>query len=169
MMAMPRLLSRVLRDRRASALAEMALSAPLLIILMLGSFELGNYFMTEHKVVKAVRDGARYAARRPFVDYPGCTPSGALVDDTRNVTRTGSIASGGTPVVGTWTNPASITVTVTCTQGSTYTGIYVTSPIGTPVVRVAAIVPYASVLGQLGLADPGISLQAQSEAAVTGI
>lgn len=169
MMAMPRFVSRVLRDRRASALTEMALVVPLLITLMLGSFELGNYFMTEHKVVKAVRDGARYAARRPFDDYPGCTPSSALVDDTRNVTRTGAIASGGTPIVGTWTDPASITVTVTCTSGTTYTGIYVTSPIGTPVVRVAATVPYASVLGQLGLADPAVNLRAQSEAAVTGI
>lgn len=168
-MAMPRFLSRVLRDRRASALAEMALSVPLLITLMLGAFELGNYFMTEHKVVKAVRDGARYAARRPFADYPGCAPSGALVDDTRNVTRTGAIADGGTPVVGTWTDPASITVTATCNSSGTYTGIYVTSPIGTPVVRVAATVPYASVLGQLGLADPAFSLRAQSEAAVTGI
>ncbi len=156
-------------DRRGAALTEMALSLPILIILMLGAFELGNYFMTEHKVVKAVRDGARYAARQPFTDYPGCAPSGALVDDTRNVTRTGSMASGGTPVVGTWTDPASITVTATCDEGGTYTGIYVTSPVGTPVVRVAATVPYASVLGQLGLADPAIRLRAESEAAVTGI
>ena len=168
-MTMSRFLSRVLRDRGASALAEMALSVPLLITLMLGSFELGNYFMTEHKVVKAVRDGARYAARRPFTDYPGCTPSSGMVDATRNVTRTGSIVSGGEPVVGTWTDPASITVTATCVSGGAYSGIYATSPIGTAVVRVAATVPYASVLGQLGLADPAFSLQAQSEAAVTGI
>lgn len=168
-MAKPHVLRCVLRDARAAAATEMALSVPLLLALMLGAFELGNYFMTEHKVVKAVRDGARYAARRPFTDYPGCAPSSAVVDDTRNVTRTGAIASGGTPVVGTWTDPASITVTATCAPGGTYTGIYATSPVGTPVVTVAATVPYASVLGQLGLADPAVSLQAQSEAAVTGI
>ena len=167
-MSLRRPFSRVLRDGRASALTEMALSVPLLIALMLGAFELGNYFMTEHKVVKAVRDGARYAARRPFADYPGCSPSGGLVDQTRNVTRTGAVA-GGTPVVETWTDPASVTITATCDTGTTYSGIYVTSPIGTPVVRVAAVVPYASILGQLGLADPTIRLRAESEAVVTGI
>ena len=167
-MARPRFIPRIRRDGRASAATEMALSLPILVTLMLGAFELGNFFMTEHKVVKAVRDGARYAARQPFTDYPGCTPSGALVDDTRNVTRTGAIA-GGTPVVGSWTDPASIAVTATCDTGTTYSGIYVTSPIGTPVVRVAASVPYASILGQLGLADPAIRLQAHSEATVTGI
>ena len=147
----------------------MALSLPILITLLLGSFELGNYFMTEHKVVKAVRDGARYAARRPLDDdYPDCAPSSSLIDDTRNVTRTGSVA-GGTPVVGTWTDPASITITVDCDEGGTYSGIYATSPIGTPVVTVTASVPYASILGQLGLADPSVRLRAQSEAAVTGI
>jgi Flp pilus assembly protein TadG len=169
MMAMLRLLRCVLRNDRASSATEMALAVPLLLTLMLGAFELGNYFMTEHKVVKAVRDGARYAARRPFTDYAGCTPSSGVVDDTRNVTRTGAIASGGTPVVGTWTDPASITVTTTCAPGGTYTGIYVTSPVGTPVVTVAATVPYATILGQLGLADPAVRLRAQSEAAVTGI
>jgi Flp pilus assembly protein TadG len=147
----------------------MALAAPLLITLMLGAFELGNYFMSEHKVVKAVRDGARYAARRPFTDYTGCAPSSALIADTRNVTRTGTVAGGGAAIVGTWTDPASITVTATCDDTGAYTGIYVTSPVDTPVVTVAASVPYASILGQLGLADPAIRLQARSEAAVTGI
>ena len=157
------------QDKRGSPSAEMALALPILFALLFGAFELGNYFMTEHKVVKAVRDGARYAARRPFGDYTGCAPSTTLIDETRNVTRTGQVASGGTPRVSSWTDPATITVSATCDNTGTYTGIYVTSAEGTPVVTVDATVPYTSLLGQLGLADTSLTLNARSEAAVTGI
>src|SRR3546814_3109530 len=58
------------RDRSGAAAAEMALVSPMLIILMFGSFELGNYFLDEHVVLKAVRDGARYAARQNFTTMP---------------------------------------------------------------------------------------------------
>jgi Flp pilus assembly protein TadG len=159
----------LVRDERGSPSAEMAMALPVLFALLFGSFELGNYFMTEHKVVKAVRDGARYAARRPFADYAGCIPSGDLVDDTRNVTRTGQVASGGTPRVSSWTDPGSITVSADCDDSGEYTGIYVTSAEGTPVVEVSATVPYTSILGQLGLADTSLTLNARSSAAVTGI
>jgi Flp pilus assembly protein TadG len=147
----------------------MALALPLMFGLLFGSVELGNYFLSEHKVVKAVRDGARYAARRPFVDYTGCVPSSDLVDETRNVTRTGTVATGGSPRLATWTDPASIDVTATCDSSGTYTGIYVTSVVGTPVVTVDAAVPYTPVLSQLGLTSTTLTLNARSEAAVTGI
>jgi hypothetical protein len=93
----PRARPSLLRSDRATAGAEMALVAPMLIVLMFGSFELGNYFLSEHVVVKAVRDGARYASRMPIAAY-SCP---ATVDSTvngqiRNVTRTGQVASGGT-------------------------------------------------------------------------
>ena len=60
------MLSRVMRNSSGTAAAEMALVTPLLMALMFGSFELGNYFYTSHIVAKAVRDGARYASRRGF-------------------------------------------------------------------------------------------------------
>jgi Flp pilus assembly protein TadG len=166
---MHRTLVTLIRGNRATAAVEMALSLPILMALLFGTFELGNYFMTEHVVVKAVRDGARYAARRPFTDYGGCSPSQSLIDATRDVTRTGQIATGGTARFASWSDPNSITVTATCDNSGTYTGIYVTSPTGTPVVTVSATVPYTSLLGQLGIANPALSLNAQSKAAVTGI
>ena len=58
-----RRLRALLASDDAAAAAEMALVVPLLVILMFGSFELGRYFLDEHVVVKAVRDGARYASR----------------------------------------------------------------------------------------------------------
>src|SRR3546814_6902005 len=64
----------------------MALVSPMLILLMFGSFELGNYFLDEHVVLKAVRDGARYAARQNFTTMP-C--SGTLTADAaiKNLVR----------------------------------------------------------------------------------
>ncbi len=163
------LIFRLARDVRGNSAAEMVLSLPLLFVIVFGAFELGNFFMTEHKVVKAVRDGARYAARRPYADYPGCTASSTLIDETRNVTRTGQIPSGAAPRVWGWTDPASVTVSATCDNTGTYTGIYVASPIGTPVVTVVAQVPYTPLLGQLGLTDATLTLNARSFAAVTGV
>ena len=159
----------MIRDDGATAAAETVLVLPLIFSLLFGAFELGNYFLTEHKVVKAVRDGARYAARQPYADYPGCSPSQGLIDRTRNVTRTGQVADGGTPRVNTWTNAATITVTTTCNTSGTYTGIYLNSAIGTPVVTVAATVPYTPLLAQLGLANVSLGLNARSHAAVTAI
>ena len=163
----------LLRDNRATAAAEMALSLPIMFALLFGSVELGNYFLSEHKVVKAVRDGARFAARRPFSDYPGCAPSSGLVTDTQNVTRTGEVESGGSPRLDTWTDPNTIDVTAECDNSGAWatSGIYVAtnSPIGTPVVTVTASVPYTTVLQQLGLANLTLTMTAQSQAAVTGI
>ena len=163
-------LQNLARDQHASPAAETAIALPILFALIFAPMELGNYFLSEHKVVKAVRDGARYAARRPFTDFVGCTPSTDVVDETRNVTRTGIVATGGTPRVSAWTDPASISVTATCDSSGTYTGIYANpSAPGVPVVTVSANVPYTPVLGQLGLTSTTLTLQASSEAAVTGI
>lgn len=165
------LLHRFARDRRGSAAVEMALVAPLLIVLLFGAFELGNYFLTEHKVVKAVRDGARYAARQAFDQYAGCAPSSVVVDSTRNVTRTGQVANGGTPRVLGWTNPATITVTSVCNRTGSFQnqGIYRNLTVGAPVVIVSATVQYTPLFAQIGLGRLTLNLRASSEAAVTGI
>ena len=65
--------SSLLIDQSGSAAAELALSLPLLLILMFGSFEVGNYFLSEHVVQKAVRDA--YAAHlRSFAQQTVCKP-----------------------------------------------------------------------------------------------
>jgi Flp pilus assembly protein TadG len=163
------LLRRFIADDRAAAATEMALSVPLLAGLIFGSLELGTYFWAEHKLIKAVRDGARYAARQPYDDYPSCTPSSGLIDETRNVTRTGQIANGGTPRLGYWTDPATITVTADCDHPGTYAGVYDLSPIGAPVVTVAASVPFPSMFGTLGIMNVNLEINARAEAPVYGL
>lgn len=156
----------------------MALVLPLLLAIMFGAMEVGNYFLNEHILVKAVRDGARYAARQNFSNYSTC--SGNVADpvraNTRNVVKTG-LLSGGTNRLVNWTD-ASISVTMSCTTtagGQSMSGIYKENRnssgtlIGAPVVTVNAVVPYTPVLAAFGFKGAGLKLNASQQAAVMGI
>jgi Flp pilus assembly protein TadG len=156
----------------------MALVMPLLLALMFGSAEIGNYFMNEHRLVKAVRDGARYAARQSFANYTACSgsPSGTVENDTENVVMNGYL-TGGTLITPNITR-ANITVTTTCVPsagGQNMLGIYRgivgcgSSPGCAPIVTVTAQVPYAPILGSFGFKGFGMQLNASSQAAVAGI
>ncbi len=153
----------------------MALIVPFLIVLMFGSFELGHYFWNEHKVVKAVRDGARFAGRQPFAYYP-CTNStiadtaladATLVTQIKNITRTGTLAGTGAAKVTGW-DDTEITVTFSCPATATTTGIY-SGLANAPRVKVAATVPYPALLGALGFNASGLNVRAQAQSAVMGI
>src|SRR5690348_6628430 len=90
-----------LRDQSASAAVEMALVTPLLLALLFGSVELGNFFMSEHALEKQVRDGARYAARLPLAAAYSC-PNVVFADagatnNIINVTETGAVSGTGFP------------------------------------------------------------------------
>ena len=153
-----------------AAAAEMVLVIPLLVTMMFATFEAGNFFWNQHIVTNAVRDGARYAGRRPLTDYPGCTPNASVVTDTRNVTRTGRI-SGGTPRIANWTDPTTVSVlprTGGC-NSSFSGGIYANNPGGAAVIIVTATVPYnGGLFGVLGFDTTGLSLQATAQASVMG-
>ncbi len=171
----------ILDDCGASAAAEMALVAPLLVLILFGSIELGRFFLDEHVVVKGVRDGARYAARQPLTNYittgGGCqsAPLGTVATDTKRLVRTGTI-SGVTTRLPYWTSDTTVTVTVACYStkgGQPMSGIYngITfggSAVGAPVVTVTATVPYDSLFG-LYFASRTLNLRASQQAAVTGV
>ena len=150
----------------------MALVTPLLITLMFGTFEIGNYFYSEHVVATAVRDGARYASRRSFSDFPcGGAITPAVVTSTQNITRTGAIANGVQRLAG-WTAANSVSVTFACdtTNASADNGIFKGLSGGVRVVTVAATVPYTSLFYRVGLSNADtLKLYAQSQAAVVGI
>jgi len=170
----------LVRDSRGSAAAELMLVMPILLIIMMGAFELGNYFRSEHILVQGLRDGARYAARQSFSNFSGCSgaPSGTIEADTKNVVRTG-LVSGGSDKLPNWTDAAttfSVTVSCTTTTGTqTVAGIYRDNKdstgtfIGAPLVTVSAHVPYRSILGKYGFTGIGMSLNGKQQAAVMGI
>ena len=153
---------------KGAAAAEMALVTPLLVAIMFGAFEAGNFFWSQHVVSKAVRDGARFAGRRPLTDYADstCVPVTGVITDTRNVTRTGRVTAG-TPRIGGWTADTTVTVTAVCSSGTTG-GIYRNEVGGAPVVTVSATVPYNSLFGLLGFNTTGLSMEADAQASVMG-
>lgn len=186
------MLRRLASDCRAAAAAEMALVAPLLLMLIVVAFEAGNYFLSEHVVQKGVRDAARYASRLSIDNYPGCEATEAAKQQIRRVAKTGDPdgdADGDGSQDGRllgWTSDDMTTVEVVCDPLSTspYSGIYNVYPFpdGVPVVTVKAEVPYPTLFGALGFGDasagdcaagqPGswkcLELAAASEAAVFG-
>ena len=163
----------LLTNTRATAAIEMALVAPLLCLIMLGSAELGRYFYNEHIMVKAVRDGAVFASRQS-IDKFNCT-SGAIdsgvVTSTSNLIKTGALANG-TNLLRQWSGSGtSLTMTLACVTaagGTTLGGIYTANGGLVPVITVTASTPYTPIFNGFGLWS-GFSLNASEEASVIGI
>lgn len=164
--------------KSGAAAAEMALVTPLLLAILFGSVELGNYFYNEHILVKAVRDGARFAARQDFSNFSGCSgaPGGTVVARTRALVRTSLLAGGADrfPQI----NDGDITLTVSCAATAVddaaatenMSGIYRGNPSGARVVTVDAIVNYSPIIGSgFGFSGAGFHLRASQQAAVMGL
>ena len=167
-----RALRRLLGSNGGAAAAEMALVTPLLLLIMAGGLEIGNYFMDEHRLVKAVRDGARYAARKDFTYFASCdaAPSGPVVAETQNLIRTSYLANG-TDQLSNWSG-GTISVTTRCSTGSgsvTYSGIYKGMTSGARKVEVSASVTHLPLLAPFGISLIGSTLNAKQEAAVSGV
>ncbi|MEO6360914.1 MAG: TadE family protein [Sphingomicrobium sp.] len=166
-------------DRRGSAAAEMALVIPLLLAIMLGSMEIGNYFYNQHTLVKSVRDAARFAARQRMVNYTTCTgPVTAVEADTKTVARKGHLDSTANDLLPNW-DSATFAVTMSCKPNLTDTtsgnslvlgGIYANATGGAPSVVVSASLTYRPLLsGAFGFSGSGIALNATQQAAVMGL
>ncbi|QZD94411.1 TadE/TadG family type IV pilus assembly protein [Qipengyuania gelatinilytica] len=161
-------LIRFIRDTRGAAAAEMALMVPLLLTLMFAGFEAGHYFYTEQQVIKAVREGSRYAGRLGFDAFPcGGAADATAVAQIQQVTRTGTV---------TGTNPrvrgmalSDITVTHRCDANFENDGIFKGTTGGAPIVLVEAEAGYNSLFEALGVIDSSAIVQASSEAVVNGI
>ncbi len=162
-------------DRSGTAAAELALALPFILVLILVTLEGGHFLYAEHKVSKGVRDGARYAARLPFSNFP--CPSGPIdstaLTQIQQITRTGfpngdNPDLGGTdnPVLGGW-NTGDVTVTVNCVSGQG--GLYTSVGGNAPRIRVNASVAYPSLFRIVGLTGAQVRLRAVAESAVMGI
>jgi Flp pilus assembly protein TadG len=165
------------KNQSGAAAAEMALIAPLLMILMFGSMELGHYFWTQHKVVKAMRDASRYAARQPFTSFTCTTIDPTVEANIANFARTSTISGQGTPKIWNWTSNNSIVVVPGCRPAFTQ-GIYNASVGGAPVVTVRLArtgdsgktpLAYPSLFEAIGFDATDIKLQGSATAAVMGL
>ena len=164
------MIRRFLACQRGSPAAEFVLALPIMLALLFGGLEAGHFFWTEHKLIKAVREGARYASRLPVEDLcegANVVMSTDIEDNIQNVTATGTL-DGETVKVPGW-DPDDVMVTVGC-QDFVATGMYTGLGEAGPMITVASgTVGYPSMFEALGFIDSSFQLGARSSAAVMGI
>jgi Flp pilus assembly protein TadG len=150
-------LTRFGRARSGAALVEFTLVAPLLLLLMCGMAEFANALRQYHIMEKGVRDAGRYLARAPMT---GCTVNGDATTTAQNLALTGR-ASGGSYLLPTWDDLASVTVTVAeCfdNSASAYRG-----RAEIPIIEVSASAAYVDLglLSIIGLGDINLEVSHQ--------
>lgn len=92
--------------KKGAVLIELALLAPLLVLLVLGAIHFGYLFFLYNDIEKCVRDGARYAATRTY--YPARQAD--FISKVQTITAYGAVG-GTTPLVPGLT-PAQVRVTL---------------------------------------------------------
>lgn len=156
----------------------MALVLPLMLILLFVTFEIGNFFLSEHIVQKGVRDAARFASRVRLADLTddGC----ALATDQTAQTEIKYIARTGDsdgdldgdgeedPRLRDWLDNSTVVIDLSCDTSGTYGGVFADFPDGAPVVTVSAAVSYRPFFGAFGMGPETLTLHASSQAAVFG-
>lgn len=165
-------LVRMLRDGRGAAAVEMVMVTPLLLIIMFGATELGRFFWSEHRLVKAVRDASIYASRQPIDNFTcPSTVNATLAGQVRTLVRTGAL-SGGTDLLPNWSNAgANIAVTLSCVTsagGTRLGGIYTANAGQVPILTISATLPYNSLMHGFGL-ETALIMRAKQETAVMGL
>ena len=134
---------RWLCSETGSSATEFALVLPLLALLLFGFMEVGRLIWSYSIVASSVRDASRFASRLSM--NCGGFSDGADVARVQRLTRTGTVDTGGTPLIKNWTSDASVTVAITCVDNSafTYSGRFDGLP-DIPRVAVTAAAPYPS-------------------------
>jgi Flp pilus assembly protein TadG len=84
-------------QQRGGALLETAMFTPLLILLLVGMTELGRIAYTDYTLQKAMYTLARYLGTQQGVNF--CAGDDATIAAAKNYAISGSLESGGVPVL----------------------------------------------------------------------
>ncbi|WP_352628297.1 TadE/TadG family type IV pilus assembly protein [Mesorhizobium sp. M0227] len=153
-----RQLHRFRHDRSGTALVEMALIAPLMLVLSAGVFEFGNLIHEKLLMEAGLSDGARFAARCNSQLY---TNAGLTIDCANvatNIAVFGNAAGTGNARVSGW-QKADVTVTIAA-SGSCHDAVvagvtqYRSTTAQVCIVRAAGTLDYSDV-GMLSLLSIG--------------
>jgi hypothetical protein len=189
-----RLIPAFWRAARGNAGAEFALTLPLLAVLLFGGYEIGRALHDYHVVAETVRDAARFLGRAPILCTgagTGCTTcnkatgecgtcdfvSATDLDDAESLAMTGK-TSGGSKLLGGWTDPNSITIEM-CTidnSGGGLGGLYDNNVLGVdmfgdvvPHVRLTADVPFTFLFGEMVSPNGTINITLSHTAIAAGL
>ena len=102
------------RDKRGTALIEMSLLLPIIVLLMGGMAEFGRALQQHHVASKGVKSAARYLARVP--GNRSCTQANwdSYLTQAKSIAQRGSLDGSAPLVIPNWDASATFTVTVTC-------------------------------------------------------
>ncbi|MBV9527438.1 TadE/TadG family type IV pilus assembly protein [Sphingomonas sp.] len=171
-----RALIALLPDQRGAAAVEMAMVIPILLVLTFGPIELGNYFMSEHALIKGVRDGATFAAHQDASNYDCTAPgsvSNTLKASVEDVVRGGQLTTGNDRLPNWDSAQTTFTVTFSCVtqaaDGTGLSGMYKLNGGNVPVVTVTASLPYRWAVGNVVFPASGLKVNASEQATVLGI
>lgn len=156
-----RTLNRFRRDERGTVLVEMAIVAPLMLVLSAGVFEFGNLIHDKLLIEAGLEDGARFAARCNSQLY---TDAGLTIDcatTARNIAIFGNVAGSGSARVRDW-RTSDVTINIadptTCRNAvdpNTGTVLYLSTTSQVCIVTASTAYPYVSrdSIGFLSLLD----------------
>ncbi|QBQ55876.1 TadE/TadG family type IV pilus assembly protein [Nitrosococcus wardiae] len=95
--------------QRGIAATEFVIVLPVILLLMLGTAELGRAFYQYNTLTKAVRDGARYLADNAIKGATGVIDIDAATEaETKNLVVYGNTTASGSPLLEGW-SPAEVT------------------------------------------------------------
>jgi Flp pilus assembly protein TadG len=103
-------LSRFFRSTDGTALFELTLVIPLILLIGMGAIEFGNLLQKRQLIINGVRDAARYVAGLPY-DPTNATSTNANIAAGQNLAARGVI-TGGTNRISWWA-PGSVTIAYT--------------------------------------------------------
>lgn len=132
-MPMYSLFNRFRRSTAGSMSLELALSLPILLLVMTGVLEVGRVFYQAHMVERGLRSAALYAARH---DWPLLPAAQTIVD---NLAKTATPDGSGNYVASGWADgSASLT--------ADYTGTFTVGTNSIPIIRLSADIPFDPLL-----------------------
>ena len=153
-------LARLRRARDGIAAVEFAIVLPLLVLMLFGTIEIGRILFDYQAASKSVRDATRYLTRIDAgllgLACPGTiNGAAAAVIEAKNLAMRGTVDTSKPFLLGYWTDPNSVSVTVSCidNSGAIYQGFYA-DVTEIPNITVSATVSLPLMNGWLlGLAD----------------
>ena len=152
--------------RSGNAGTEFAMVAPFLLLLLIGSIEIGRALRDYHVVNESVRDAARYLSRVKVTDCPGSTfvnAGHANAGKALVITGNPDTASPKPGLLDYWSyagGAGDVTVSIRCVakgtmfNGGLYRDAAVTE---VPVIDVVAAVPFTFLFGEFAVPNGTIT------------
>ena len=118
-----------LRRQRGLAMVELAVTAPLLLLLMFATAEIGRAFMQYNTLTKSVRDSVRHVAEMALPGQTGVIQIDSdLEQAAQNLVVFGRLNAGGNTPLLPGLSPANVQVNASTADDVTVTATYAYQP-----------------------------------------